>query len=136
MPVTFKIAETEARVMAGISRGLKPAGDLVKAEMVRLVKATPKTGRWYSQPKPHRASAPGEAPASVTGRLLRSIRVIIDRKSLVVKIRAAARHALWLEYGTVKMAPRPFIRPALRNSKKKLSALFARETKKTLNGRS
>jgi hypothetical protein len=63
---------------------------------------------------PHRASAPGEPPASDTGRLLSSISHDIRvEDTLVARVGSPLKVAEWLELGTSKMAPRPFARPAL-----------------------
>ena len=63
----------------------------------------------------HQASAPGEAPASDTGRLIGSGKATSDGLSATVNF--AAKYAEWLEFGTVKMAERPFLRPAVEVNK-------------------
>jgi HK97 gp10 family phage protein len=73
--------------------------------------------------KPHTASAPGEAPATDTGRLVNSINstpAIQDGNELVATITTAkggVKYAGWLEFGTSKIAARPFMFPALEKSK-------------------
>jgi hypothetical protein len=64
---------------------------------------------------PHQASAPGEPPASDTGRLLASIghRLGTDADGVYGEIFAGTNYAAFLEYGTRDMDPRPFMRPAL-----------------------
>ena len=67
-----------------------------------------KTGRIYDKTNPnrtHQASAPGEAPATDTGRLVGSIYFDIDPKSATVGSRLA--YAAHLEFGTRKMKARP-----------------------------
>jgi hypothetical protein len=63
-------------------------------------------------------SNPGETPAVVTGELSDSA-IILDESSGILskyKIVFKAKHAILLEYGTGKMAARPFVKPAvLRN---------------------
>ena len=59
----------------------------------------------------HRASKAGEAPASDSGALLRSIYLNrVDGGTVVVGSKLL--YAAWLEYGTRKIAPRPAWRPA------------------------
>ena len=69
----------------------------------------------------HQASAPGEAPASDTGRLVNSINsymdTIEDDSAFVVAGRGTVKYARALEFGTTKMAARPFMFPALEKSK-------------------
>lgn len=64
---------------------------------------------------PHQASAPGQPPATDTGRLLNSIYHVIEGvgSDLVAKIGSTVDYAEYLELGTRHMAPRPFERPAL-----------------------
>lgn len=68
--------------------------------------------------QPHRASAPGEFPASVTGETARKITIKRARnrpgKPIVAKVSAKALQSYWLEFGTVTMRARPFMGPALR----------------------
>jgi HK97 gp10 family phage protein len=65
----------------------------------------------YSPKRKHRASAPGQAPATDTGRLAGSIAANIDGKK--AEIVANAEYAAWLEFGTQEIKPRPFMFPAM-----------------------
>jgi len=60
------------------------------------------------------ASAPGEPPAVRTGRLRNSIkyRVIGGGLNLRGIVGSSLEYAAPLEFGTSKMAPRPFLRPS------------------------
>lgn len=64
---------------------------------------------------PHQASAPGQPPASDTGRLMASIhhQMVGAGQSVQAQIGSDVQYALYLELGTRYMAPRPFLRPAL-----------------------
>ncbi len=107
---------TEYRVR--IQRGLDAAGLGVQNTARRSIMDGPKTGRIYriSKTVEHRASAPGEAPANRTGRLVASIVYQVDRQQLHVDITAGTEYARHLEFGTRKMAARPFLIPAIRNN--------------------
>lgn len=69
------------------------------------------------QGKGHVASAPGEAPNWDTGELANKI---VTRKSgrMSAQTAAYADHAAPLELGTSKMAARPFMSPAAKNTRK------------------
>lgn len=82
----------------------------------------PKHGRMYSARKAgagarkagagaHQASAPGEAPAVDTGKLKNSIRARFPKRCRAV-VNVAAEYGAALEFGTRKIAARPFMRPA------------------------
>lgn len=59
----------------------------------------------------HRASAPGEAPARWHG-LLVELHESFHNNGLLGVVFTNMEYAPWLEYGTRKMAARPFMRPA------------------------
>jgi len=72
----------------------------------------------------HRASAPGEPPTIDTGNLVNSIRTTkLERYRYAVT--ASAEYARHLEYGTYKMAARPFMRPALERARAPFVAAIA-----------
>lgn len=78
-----------------------------------LIQTSPASGRMYSG---HRASAPGQPPATDTGALVNNW----PRPSKSFRVGGAEvaggpgqEYAIHLELGTVKMDPRPFMRPAL-----------------------
>lgn len=60
-------------------------------------------GRFYTPSKP------GEFPHKDKGDLQRSINYTVNRTRKSVKLSASAEHGLYLEKGTKKMAPRPFL---------------------------
>jgi HK97 gp10 family phage protein len=78
-----------------------------------------KSGRQYFiKGRRHQSSAPGQPPANSTGQLVRSIKVKKTNNGQEVTI--DAEYAAFLEYGTSRMRPRPFIMPALMKVKKNL----------------
>jgi HK97 gp10 family phage protein len=96
------------------------------------------SGRIYGKRK-HRASKPGEPPAIDTGTLRASIMSEVERHGSnvlgrvgpdVEKIAAKApvgtnvNYGYYLEIGTSKMAPRPYLRPALIRTRKKVVRIF------------
>ena len=111
----------------------KGGGQLIRAEAIRSIQTGAKSGVMYQMYNPrreHRASAPGQAPASDTGNLVSKITV--KQKSLnVVHVESNADYSAFLEYGTSKMEARPFMFPAFEKSKKPiLNAVFNRVIKK------
>lgn len=68
-----------------------------------------KTGHIYKiKGNLHQASAPGEAPAILTGEVVRSLYYEV-RGHKELEFGAKAKHAGWLEKGTKNMDPRPFV---------------------------
>jgi len=95
----------------GCMNGLKKAGQIVKAEIKRLIKDPPKTGKKY-QNLPNRSSAAGESPAYQTGVLSRSANYVVPRWN-EMEVGVTAFYGKYLELGTEKMAPRPFVSVAV-----------------------
>lgn len=87
----------------------------MRADIVTSIQRGPASGVTYRKTNPtrtHTASAPGQAPMSDTGRLANSI--TFDRVGdLTATVGSALNYAPWLEYGTSRMAARPFFRPAI-----------------------
>lgn len=77
----------------------------------------PKTGKVYQIGKvTHQASAPGEAPATDTGNLVNSINT--ERvKPMLHRVNVHAEYAAHLEYGTSRMAARPFLQPSFEDER-------------------
>lgn len=96
-----------------IRKALKTHGNEVKKELVTVLTTGSRTGRVYSyRGSKHIASAPGEAPASRSGKLAKGFRYKSSHNQLtvgnVVFSREGAPYSLFLEEGTRKMKPRPF----------------------------
>ena len=102
------------KLKLGAGRGLDQCGKLVVNEAQRLIRSSAKKS---SGRKGTGVSAPGQPPATQTGVLLGAFTV--ERKGLSIIIGNRAQHAKWLELGTQKMRPRPFMRPASANTKDK-----------------
>lgn len=72
----------------------------------------------------HVPSAPGDPPNADTRQLDTSIVTQPDRPRMAARAIAQAPYAAALEYGTVKMAARPFMRPALKKQTPEAVALI------------
>jgi HK97 gp10 family phage protein len=91
----------------------------VEADAIKSIQRGPASGRTYEKFKPrrtHRASAPGEAPQSDTGRLAGSIesqRITV----LSYSVGTPLDYGRFLEFGTMKIAERPWLRPAIEKNR-------------------
>lgn len=109
------------RVRQALASSIVRGTEGVREEAISLILDTPKTGRIYRRRSiEHRASAPGEPPASDTGRLVNSIRTDYDFGSLRGTVEASTDYAAYLEFGTSRMAARPYMRPALARRAKQI----------------
>lgn len=100
------LREIEQKLARHLDReALKLQGEIKQV----LREANPGRGRQYGG---HRASAPGDPPATDTGRLINSI--AWERESaLVRRVGTNVEYAPGLEYGNRRVAPRPFMRVAV-----------------------
>jgi HK97 gp10 family phage protein len=84
---------------------LYAGGDAIRSEAFRSISAGSVSG------KNHVASTPGESPNRDTGNLQARLKTE-QPKPLTVEVRSEAEYAAALEFGTSKMAARPYMRPA------------------------
>jgi hypothetical protein len=115
----------------------------IKAEMIDEIEHGPKSGRIYergqhqvnfttragaavsftarrgSKAKYHQASAPGEAPATDTGALVNSISMeMVGPVTTVDSVSAECARSLEFGSPSGRVAPRPFVRPAVAKARK------------------
>lgn len=122
-----------AKIRRGAMRGVAMATELVLTEGNRLIASPPKTGRIYRRRGvEHQASAPGEPPASDTGRLIQSGHVEHNAEELSGTATWSTNYAASLEFGTARMEPRPYARPALMSKRDEIVATVLTEVKREL----
>lgn len=89
---------------------------------IRGILKGPKTGRTYLRGKnrniAHRASAPGEYPATDTGYL--ASHIFAQSGSGFSEVGTTARYGPWLEFGTARMAARPWLGRALEETREEV----------------
>ncbi len=106
----------------------------IQADAVLAINQGPKTGRIYRRKRQsakggyieHQASAPGEAPATDTANLVGSINSDFSNiENLEAEVNVGAGYGPDLEFGTVKMAARPFMGPAAEKAAEALPEVVA-----------
>lgn len=113
--MSFRLQSNAAQISAQLQRR---ASALVRATAfgiegdIKTSMAEPKSGHIYGN---HQASAPGESPAIDTGQLANSIQTVVEELSATVGTNT--EYAPYLEFGTHRMAPRPFMGPAFERAK-------------------
>jgi len=82
----------------------------------------------------HQASSANNPPATDTGNLKRNIKISFRRvnKNLTGIIKSSAPYSAALEFGTRKMAKRPFMGPAVDKNKKKIISKMSKAIKNGL----
>lgn len=99
---------------AELSKAIDATGLELRGDIVKRYQRGPKTGSTYRKYNPnrtHTASAPGEAPATDTGRLASGVDYTKDGK-LSATVGSRVVYAAMQELGTARIAPRPAWVPA------------------------
>lgn len=106
---------------------LTAAGQIVEKEAQRLIKDGDQSGA------AHVVSAPGQPPNREWGGLDESIEtnLVGPRRA---EVSANAPYAVALEFGTSKMAARPYMAPALANKRQEVVETIAAGVRKVLRG--
>jgi HK97 gp10 family phage protein len=111
------------------------AGGFILETAVKVsMSASSHSGRVYYG---HRASAPGETPAVDTGVLVNSINtqlVSSSNTSALAEVGTGVEYAEFLEFGTSKMAARPFMRPGYDNNVTRIEETIRRFAKQSIEG--
>jgi HK97 gp10 family phage protein len=104
------------------AKAIAATAQKVRTDAIKSIQRGTKTGLVYTRgpgqnlSPTHQSSAPGQAPATDTGNLVSSIKA--ESKDLSGRVYSDIKYAFWLEFGTVKMRPRPYLNPALMSNQK------------------
>lgn len=131
MPVKWNGAEVMAKVRTGAMRGVIRGTERVHDLATRKIMDPPKTGKKH-RGLPNQSSAPGESPATQSGRLQQSGQTVYNAGALSGQAQWTTEYALPLEVGTEEIEARPFARPALAESVDGIREDVANEIKKAL----
>lgn len=125
----------EPKIRAGAIDGLNAIGLAMLNAAKRRIKTSPASGRVYRKYNPrriHRASAPGQPPATDTGGLINSGFFDVDENELEAQIGFGKFYAKFLEFGTRLMRKRPFLLPTVEEWRKKIPDVIAKAIKARL----
>lgn len=135
----------------GVRQAFYKLGKDLKATANKLILDGPKTGRTYlirigGRLKRHQASAPGEAPANLTGNLRKSIGFDVrGSESMEFGSRSGppaagispkqnvAAYSKYLEVGSSKIAPRPYLKPSIEENSRNAIEHFTTEITRQLD---
>lgn len=106
-----------------VSAALFEAAELVQREAQISITRGSSSGQSGGKHQ-HVASRPGEAPNNEFGTLANNIEATMEGPR-TARVTSNAQHSVPLEFGTSKMAARPFLRPARDRKRKEIEALFA-----------
>lgn len=110
-----KVKRLDGGIKSAVVKALRKLANPIKRDIQKELRKR-KSGPIITRYRPQRrvkVSLPNEAPARDLGLLVNSISVEVDPTQFNMVIAASAPYARELEYGTRRMLPRPFLRPAL-----------------------
>ncbi|WP_342150235.1 hypothetical protein [Methylorubrum sp. SB2] len=100
---------------AGIGRALTVSVVEMDAHAKTRIQGGGRSGRTYRRRGvTHQASAPGEFPKTDRGQLVASLFFRVGGDRLSAMFGTALLYGRYLEYGTSRMAARPWLRPTFR----------------------
>lgn len=126
-----------------MSESIKLCCDKVRSDiqesMAKTERDMSKTYFTNNKTKAHHPSLPGNPPARDSGNLSNSIRYEVHSEGseiygVVGSTQKDPDYAVFTEYGTNKMAPRPWLRPAMQKNNEWIRKSIANAVANTLKG--
>ena len=141
---SININKLDKLTCTGIRKGFYFAGKGLVKESKKLINKKPKSGRVYivtqgiggktlKNVRLHRASAPNEAPAVITGKLRESITFIVKNHNMLQFGSEDVEYAKQLENGSTRLRKRPFLKPAIFNENKNNTLYLRNNILKLIN---
>jgi len=134
--VYISIDRIDENTRRGIRQGFFRLGSSLRRTASRQILSKNKTGRIYrirrgKTYRRHRASAPGESPANLSGNYRRKIGFQI-RGHKEMEFGGRADHSHFLEDGTTRMEPRPGLGNAVKAEERNSVTYFESEISRNL----
>lgn len=102
------------RVKTPVLQALYEAGEVVREDAKQSIRAGAVSGPG------HIPSLPGQPPNADTHELDLSLDTIINQSRLSVSVVSRAPYGAYLEFGTSRVAARPYLRPALQRNRNRI----------------
>lgn len=140
--VLSNLSEYGEAVQSAVNKEIAKTALMTEAEAKKRIERAPAGGRTYVRTSKtgskvvHKASAPGEYPKSDTGNLVASIRAITDTTNNGLQswlVGTPLDYGWYLEFGTVRMAERPWLMPTARFVAKDMNKRVTKAINEALN---
>lgn len=106
---------------------------LTHSKAVTGIQHGPKSGKAYRRGNvTHRASAPGQYPASDTGRLAAGVLMELPAGNMTGRVGTNVVYGEYLEFGTSRMAARPWLFPSFEDATRSVAADLQRRFDKSV----
>lgn len=133
------VPQVEGELNKTIALCCKKVQDDIQYSMAHTERDMSKTYFTNNKTKAHHPSLPGNPPAVDSGNLRNSIRYEVHSEGseiygVVGSTQKDPDYAVFTEYGTNKMAPRPWLRPAMQKNNEWIRKSMANAVANTLKG--
>lgn len=122
------IRMTQQKVETELGKSIAKCCATIQKEAMEEMRDTAiDTSKTYGK-KGHHPSLPGNPPAVDTGTLRRSVTYQVDENELVGYVGSNLKnppYGAYLEFGTSRMKPRPWLKPATEKSMEKIKEIMA-----------
>lgn len=109
--------EQRAKREKAVQDAVNLTAQLVRTDAIRSMKQSPATGDKYKRRTiTHTASSSPNPPRIDTGRLANSVKALVGKLEALVG--TAVEYGRYLEFGTTKMQPRPWLFPAFERQRR------------------
>ncbi len=125
---TERFNEFKKKLQGSYLEKMQKATQAVRTETLKTFQGN-RSGREYRVPgtkKTYIASSPGEAPASATGTLRQHIKteITVEGRAIVGGVGTDVKYGPWLEFGTVNILPRPWLRPSFERAEEEVKKIL------------
>lgn len=113
-----QISDASTKAIQLVDRAVMESAFKIDGDVKQKIQKGKRTGKIYKRRRiSHRASAPGEAPKTDTGRLASSIRPVTSfMHAEIGSLENVAKYGGMLEDGTATMEARPVFEPTLKEN--------------------
>lgn len=134
------LAKKQGKLQTETGKALAQCCATIQREAQEGMTNTPldysKTYYTHNKQKGHHPSQEGNPPAVDTGTLRRSITYTVNEKEMVGKVGSTIKdppYGAYLEFGTSRMKPRPWLKPAIEKSWETIKKVLGQAVKVSLN---
>ena len=122
-----------AGIDGAVNKAIVRTANQVRGEAIKMISREISSGRVYVRGNViHTASAAGESPNTDTGNLVSKIAVENPRRGTSF-VGTSVEYGKYLEFGTSKMAARPWLRPAMERNEAKLTENITNAIKESIS---
>lgn len=137
------LAQKTSSIKDNLEIAIDRCGEKIRSDIQYNMSHTPldmsKSYYTNNKTKAHHPSLPGNPPAPDSGNLRESIRYEVHKEGkevygIVGSTQKDPDYSVYTEYGTSKMAPRPWLKPAMRENSQFIKYAISKAVKNTLTG--